>query len=119
VCEVRELRAILVEASPFLADLIRRVAEARLRVAGVSLEVTAEFESIEDARERLSGLTADIAIFGGAQATPAAIEGWPTPMLGLSADLTLIYGPGEADVVSLTPENLALRLVEFTKRSGT
>lgn len=119
MCEVRELRAILVGASPFLADLIRRVAEARLRSAGVSLEVVAEFADSEDARRQLGGRAADIAIFGGARETPAPIEGWSAPMLGLSADLSLIFGPGPSDIARLTPENLAARLVKFSRTRGS
>lgn len=115
---MRELRVILVGASPFLADLIRRVVEARLQSAGVSLEVIAEFEDLEAARGRLSALTADIAIFGGARAAEPAIDGWSAPMLGLSADLTLMFGPGDADVARLTPEALAARLIEVSRKLG-
>jgi hypothetical protein len=109
---VRELRAILVGASPFLADLIRRVAEARLQAAGLRIAVIAEFEDIESARAHVRDLAADIAILGGAEAVPTPIEGGPSPTLGLSADLTTIYGPGEDDITRLTPENLAMRLLK-------
>jgi len=109
---VRELRAILVGASPFLADLIRRVAEARLQAAGVHIVVIAEFEDLEAARGGVRELRADIVILGGAEALPAPIEGGPAPMLGLSADLTTIYGPGKDNIAGLTPENLAMRLLQ-------
>ena len=99
-------------ASPFLADLIRRVAEARLQTAGVRIAVVAEFDDLEAARWRVGELVADIVVLGGAEAAPTPIDGWPAPTLGLSADLATIYGPGQDDVARLTPENLAIRLLQ-------
>jgi hypothetical protein len=109
VAELRELRAVLVGAPPLLVDLIRRVAATRLAQAGVELSIVAEVGDLADAGGR--ELVPDLIIIGRAAALPSL--GARASVLALSTDLTRIFGPGPDDVVPLTPESLAAKLLQL------
>jgi hypothetical protein len=116
VTELRKLRAVLVGASPLLVDLIRRVAATRLAQAGVELSIVAEVGDLAAAGDPSTQVGApipDLIIVGQVTAPPRQGD-VVAPMLALSLDLTRIYGPGPDDVVALTPETLAAKLLSLT-----
>ena len=65
-----------------------------------------------DPRDPISGLIPDLIIVGQVAALPDL--GAAAPVLGLSLDLAHIFGPGPDDVVALTPESLAAKLLAFS-----
>lgn len=105
------LRAVLVTVPHLVADLIRHGLSSR-----VGLCIVAELTDAESAIESLGALAPDVVIIGiRATAPPLDAASVRTllpqaTVLALSSDLTRLIGPGENDIVELTPDTLADRL---------
>ncbi len=106
------LRAVVVTVPPLLTDLIRHVLTSR-----AALPIVAELTDADSAYARLRALAPDIVIIGpsaGPRPVDAALVRALLPnarVLALSADLTLLLGPGDNDSTAFTTDNLAARLL--------
>ena len=111
VGKVRGLRAVLVTVPPLLAELIRYVLTTRADVRSV-----VDLTDHETVPEQLRELAPEIVIIGLANAGSAIsaasvrMELPDSCVLTLSADLKLLFGPGDDDVAVFTPDTLASRL---------
>jgi DNA-binding NarL/FixJ family response regulator len=105
------LRAVVVTVPPLLTDLIRHALTSR-----AALTIVAELTDADSAYAVLRTLAPDIVIIGpsgGPRPVDAALVRALLPdarVLALSADLTLLLGPGEDDSTPFTPDSLAARL---------
>jgi hypothetical protein len=111
--DLRELRAILVRVPPLLADLIRRLAGARLGPLGIRFSIIAEFDDFDVAVGEFGRLVPHVVIVGRVVAPPP--QHALARVLGLSADLTRIFGPGADEDAALTQESLARKLIEVAE----
>lgn len=129
---MRELRVVLVRVPPFLADLIRHVVAPRFerwrfeqrggpplaQPSAVNLSIISEISDTPDIGELVGRIAPHVLILGtaaavslrGAPSLPAEVR-----VLTLSPDLTRIYGPGQGDSATLTPDALADRLHEIAR----
>jgi hypothetical protein len=132
VAAVRELRVVLVRVPPFLADLIRHVIAPRFEQRrleqcggrpmaeplGAALSIVSEISDTPDIRELIERMAPHVVILGSAAAVSLGAEA-PLPsdvrVLTLSRDLTRVYGPGQGDSATFTPDVLADRLLDIAE----
>lgn len=109
---MRELRILMVMVPPLLVDLVRHIVGDRLGLSGVTLEV------VDRIAEDLSDAPPDLMIIDQNTAPLAFLTkslSGPTKVLIMSADHTVIFGPGPNDVAPLTPQSLATHILNISQ----
>ncbi len=110
---MRELKTVLVMVSPLLADLIRYVAESRIKQPHARLSIIAQISDLAHLPRELRDMKPDLVIFGPASEAAQRAAASMTArfrVLTLSANLSSVSGPGAEDIDSLTLDTLTRRL---------